>query len=221
MQKNKIISIKMAFAMLMMVLLCATSVSCSHESKAPTVTDSDVSAVNMDSSSGEKPRETTMAAGDYIITNFSVKTELKDCNPVTLEEQAAILEHIRQYIGIGISENTATNLYISQSFPLLNLASTKRDIFVFQDKKCIGIVAVNRWNDKLVSSFTPLDSDLINNCLKERTPLVLISDGMRLWVVTETNSFPLNLIESARDNVKWITDYEPFQEVITLTALIP
>lgn len=217
-------SVKMS---VMILLLCLVCTSCSHEFVDVTDLVSDIPQVNgvlasdKNHPEGERIQEGTVAAGDYIITDFSVCAEIKEGGLVTREERAAALEQVRRYIGIGINATAAANVSVSQPFALLNHGSAGRTVFVFQGEKCIGIVAISQSYGEFVSSFTPLESENIEKCLKEKTPLVLITDGMRLWGVTEANSFPLNLTESAGDGMKWMAEYELYQEAITLTTLMP
>ena len=53
----------------------------------------------------------------------------------------------------------------------------------------------------------------------EDIPFVQISDGMRLWFVTEEGSYPWNMKDSAGEGMPWLKEYEPLMQRIQLTRL--
>lgn len=167
----------------------------------------------------EQPKE------DGFTSDFEVKNCWKEKTVITKEDYNTAAKLVCRFVLQTCPEQICETetYYLSQPYPFLNLDERKYDVFLFNGERCIGILTLSENNGKYEGSFTgPLDekdiSELSEWLLGEKA-FVLLTDGMRLWFVSEKESFPWNLKELEGPTISWKEEYAPFVQVLKLTEI--
>ena len=158
-------------------------------------------------------------------SDFAVKPCWENKSLFTEEDEAAAAKQIRQFVRLACPEqiNETDKFYLSQPYPLLNLGSKKYDVFLFKEERCIGIMSLSKINGEYTGSFSgPLaeeDFPELTEWLSEEKAFVLLTDGMRLWLVSEKESFSWNLKDLQGPAVTWKEEYAPYGQALRLTEI--
>ena len=158
--------------------------------------------------------------GETMIFDFGVNPCFQTGKMYTEEDEKASLELIRTFRASFAETKTEENGYcLSQPFPVLNLNGEVLDAFLFLDGRCVGVLSFSATSGEYTGAFVEGETPELTRFLSDSRSFVLISDGMRLWIVSEQESCPLNLQSMNGPNVPWTDDYMPFSQKLRLTEI--
>ena len=158
--------------------------------------------------------------GETLIFDFGVNPCFQTGEMYTEEDEKASLELIRTFRASFAEAKTEEDGFcLSQPFPVLNLNGEVLDAFLFLDGRCVGILSFGATAGEYTGSFVEGEIPELTRFLSDNRSFVLISDGMRLWIVSEQESCPLNLQSMNSPNVQWTDDYMPFSQKLRLTEI--
>ena len=164
----------------------------------------------------------TSSEGNKFTSDFHVRSKYKNQEVFTEAEQKAGVEELRKYRA-EFPDQEGDDYYLSQPYPILNADERKFDCFLFQNNRCVGILAYGKVGLSYASSFSFFSEGgelpELAEWLADGTEFVLITDGMRLWFVSEKLSFPWNLKALAGPEVTWAEEYAPYRQALSLTKL--
>ena len=171
-----------------------------------------------------KTDDVTSPGGD-LIDDFDVAGRFQTGPVVTEEDKARAMELIRkfrsQWPALPGQEGESSSYFLSQPYPFLNLGEPgSLNAFLFCGKTCVGMLSFSNIGGQYSAGFTAGEIPEMTRYLAEGTKFVQISDGMRLWFVSEQESIPWNLKELKAGQIPvWQEAYAPYQEALELTEI--
>lgn len=115
-----------------------------------------------------------------------------------------------------------SNLSMSQPMPIYGAdAENMRDIFLFRDKKCIGIMALAYVDNEYASSFVAGDCDPITDACNKNQSIALVSGEYYLVLFTDDGwSFVSGLEDSVDEAALNKTGNSYERQVLSLTPIV-
>ena len=171
-----------------------------------------------------KTKDITSPGGD-LIDDIGVSGRFQTGPAVTEEEKAQAMELIRkfrsQWPALPGQEGESSSYSLSQPYPILNLDEPgSLNAFLFCGKTCVGMLSFSNIGGQYSGGFTAGEIPEMTRYLAEGTKFVQISDGMRLWFVSEQESIPWNLKElNTGITPVWQEAYDAYQEALELTEI--
>ena len=171
-----------------------------------------------------KKDDITSPGGD-LIDDFGVARCFQNGPAVTDEDKEKAMELIRtfrsQWPALPEQEGESSSYSLSQPYPILNLDEPgSLNAFLFCGKTCVGMLSFSIIGGQYSAGFTAGEIPEMTRYLAEGTKFVQISDGMRLWFVSEQESIPWNLKDLQAGQVPvWQETYAPYQEALELTEI--
>ena len=172
-----------------------------------------------------KTDDITRPGGD-LIDYFGVFDIYFQVRPAVIGEDKAkamelIIKFRSEWPTLSEQEGENSSYSLSQPYPILNLHEPSvLNAFLFCGKICVGMLSFSNIKGQYSGSFIAGEIPEMTRYLEEETKFVLISDGMRLWFITEQESIPWNLKEMNTGIIPlWQEAYAPYQEVLELTEI--
>ena len=171
-----------------------------------------------------KTEDITSPGGD-LIDDFGVSGRFQTGPAVTEEDKAKAMELIKKFRSVWPAlpgqEGESSYYSLSQPYPILNLDKpSSLNAFLFCGKTCVGMLSFSNIGGQYSGGFTAGEIPEMTRYLAEGTKFVQISDGMRLWFVSEQESVSWNLKDmQAGQTPVWQEAYAPYQEALELTEI--
>lgn len=200
--------------LLLMILICTMCCSCSPNSTHPMTEGKNEEEKTSHSSESE-----ILAQEDVVLHDFHVSACFSDGLNISDEDIEASFNLARQFL--QMDERGDEKYYISQPYPILNLEWKALNAFVFDKEGCVGVLSFRKVENEYSGSFAEGEIPDLTRFYKEKTAFVTISDGMRLWFISEDESRPYNLEQTVTETIPWLEEYTACLQEIGLTELKP